>query len=101
MMAPLMGNRNVEILLWSVPPITDVPPTTFRLLLLMAKRAHDDEPYYYGGLSHLMLNLGYSMNASGRRAVMRHLAILQDAGYISKADKKQGRRTIYELHLPG
>lgn len=101
MTALTMGNRNVERCLWAVPAITDIPATTYRVLLLMAKRAHDDEPYYYGGLSHLMLCLGYSLDASGRRAVMRHLAKLQDAGYIFKTDKREGRRTVYELHLPG
>lgn len=96
-----MGNRNVERLLWSVPPITDIHQATFRVLLLMAKRAHDDEPLYYGGMSHLMLNMGYSVDANGRRAIMRHLAKLQAAGYITRTAKYDGRRTVYELHLPG
>jgi hypothetical protein len=96
-----MGNRNVEALLWAQPSITDIPATTFRVLMLMAKRAHDDEPYYYGGITHLVMNLGYPTNAHGRRLIMRHLAKLQAAGYISKTGKNDGRRTIYELHLPG
>lgn len=96
-----MGNGNVERLLWAVPPITDIPSQTRWCLLLMAKRAHDEDPRYYGGLTHLMLNLGYSVDASGRRAVMRHLAKLQAAGYVTHTGKREGHRTVYELHLPG
>jgi hypothetical protein len=94
-----MGNRNVDRLILALPPITDIPPTTWRCLLLMAKAAHDDTQLYWAGTGFLVIHLGYSTGASGRRAVMRHLAILESAGYISRTSKTRGHRRIYELHL--
>lgn len=95
-----MGNRNVERMLWCQPPITDIPPQSRWVLLLMAKAAHDDSQLYYGGVAYLALGLGYTDGRNGRRAIMRHLALLQDTGYLFRTDKRSGRRVVYELRLP-
>jgi DNA-binding transcriptional ArsR family regulator len=96
-----MGNRNVEAVIWAMPPINDVPPMTWRCLVTMAKVAHDDTQLYYGGVEWLELAMGYQLGPSGRRAVMRHLELLERAGYVRRTGKKRGSRWIYELHLPG
>jgi hypothetical protein len=95
-----MGHNNVKAIMWAQPPV-DVTPNAKLVLLLMAQRAHDTEPFYYGGISHLMLNMPGPPGANKRRRIMRYLAMLQDAGLISVTDKRDGRRTVYELHLPG
>ena len=90
----------MERCLWAHPPL-EISHGAWHLLVLMAKRSHDDEPYYYGGISHLMLNMpGLSVEAK-RRAVMRHLKELQDAGLVKPTDRREGHRSVYELHLPG
>ena len=71
------------------------------MLVLMAKRAHDDEPYYYGGISHLMLNMPGPDGPHKRRLMMKYLTILQDAGLVRVTDRREGHRRVYELHLPG
>jgi len=101
MMSCPMGYRNVHRLLLAMPPVTDIPPTTRWVLLLMAKAAHDDTGQYWGGVSFLAMHLGYDNKRTGRREVMRHLARLQDAGYVKVTDNRKGKRVVYELHLPG
>ena len=96
-----MGNRNVAAVLHAMPPITDVPLAARWCLLLMAKVAHDDTQRYYGGVEFLELAMGYQIGPSGRRKIMRHLAALEAAGYVTRTGKKRGNRWIYELHLPG
>lgn len=97
----LMGNRNVERVLFARPPLTTVPWASLWCLCLMAKTAHDDTQLYYGGVGWLQLQMGYTDGPSGRRAVMRHLVILETAGYVRRTDKRQGHRAIYELRIPG
>ena len=91
----------MERVLFAHPPVQVTPDRALRVLLLMAKRSHDDEPYYYGGLSHLMLNMPGPAGPNKRRTIMRYLAALQDAGYITATEKRVGHRRVYELHLPG
>ena len=95
-----MGYRNVERIMWAQPPI-DVTPNAKLLLLLMARRAHDEEPFYFGGITHLMLNMPGPDNASKRRRIMGYLATLHKAGLVTPTRKKVGHRKVYELHLPG
>lgn len=96
-----MGHRNVEKLLNAQPPLVRfITPTQFICLQHMAKVAHDDAPLYWGGVEFLALSLGYQIGPTGRREVMRHIRALEDAGYISRTQKKHGRRLVYELHLP-
>ena len=95
-----MGYRNVERIMWAQPPI-DVTPNAKLLLLLMARRAHDEEPFYFGGITHLMLNMPGPDTPDKRRRIMRYLAALHKAGLITSTRKRVGHRRVYELHLPG
>lgn len=97
----LMGNRNVERVLFARPPLTTVPWAPLWCLILMAKAAHDDTQHYWGGVGWLQLQMGYPDGPGGRRTVMGHIATLERAGYVSRTDKRKGKRVIYELHIPG
>lgn len=94
-----MGHKNMARVMLAQPGIR-VPPMAWRCLLLMAMRAHDNEPLYWGGVGWLQLNLGYQTGPSGRRKVMRHIATLESAGYIVRTPKRVGHRVVYELRLP-
>lgn len=95
-----MGHNNIDRILLAHPPITDVPAQARWCLLLMGKAAHDETQLYWGGLAWLQMQMGYPINAGGRRVIMQHLAALEMHGYISRTDKRKGHRRVYELHLP-
>ena len=99
MTAPTMGNRNVAAILHAHPALP-LPWATWACLLHMAKVAHDDTGLYWAGVEYLQIAMGYKSGPSARRAVMRHLELLETAGYISRSGKKRGSRWVYELHLP-
>jgi len=83
------------------PAILKNSNTAFRVLVIMAKVAHDDEPKYWGGWELLALNLGYDpSDRNGQRVVARAIAVLIDDGLIKPTVDRYGRRVVYELHLP-
>jgi len=96
----MMGHRNMDRIMLAQPCL-DLPAQTRYCLLLMGRLAHDEAPLYWGGVSWLQLNMGYSQGPSGRREVMRHLKRLERDGYITRTPKRRGHRVVYELHLPG
>lgn len=97
-----MGHNHVRALLLAQPPV-DLPPAAFRVLLLMASCTldKDNPPQYWAGVSFLTLNMPPLAPGSGRRVMMRHIATLQDAGYVFRTDKRVGQRRVYELRIPG
>lgn len=97
-----MGHHQVRALLMSQPPV-DLAPGAFRVLLVMATATHDSDypPEYWAGISFLVINTPPRKPGSSRRAVMRHLSALQDAGYVIPTDRHKGHRRIYQLRIPG
>jgi len=102
-MVMMMGYRHVLALVTSQPPI-DLPPASFRVLLIMAANTldRDTPPLYWGGADLILINLPpFNKPASGERAVRRHINVLREAGYVFDTGRTRGHRAIYQLWIPG
>jgi hypothetical protein len=97
-----MGDRNVDRVLLAQPPLgLYMPAATLLVLILMARRAHDDTGRYWAGTAWLQVAAGYPAGPVGRRAVRRHMATLTDLGYLKRLPETVGQHAVYQLQLPG
>lgn len=90
-------------MLWALydAPTDDIPPTAFRVLLVLADHASDDGTAAFPSRASIAMRLRCS-----ERTVQRHFAALREAGLIIDGDQRlvshlraNRRPTVYDLPL--